>query len=73
MNGQPKLPFYIALFAVVGGLIAYAAFKSDILAPKGRVQDGPGGGAKRFRQEQYLSRSIVSPAKTAISREVCRE
>jgi NitT/TauT family transport system substrate-binding protein len=46
MNGQPKLPFYIALFVVVGGLIAFAAYRSDILAPKGKMHDGPqaGGG-----------------------------
>jgi outer membrane protein OmpA-like peptidoglycan-associated protein/ABC-type nitrate/sulfonate/bicarbonate transport system substrate-binding protein len=44
MNGQPKLPFYIALFVVVGGLIAFAAYRSDILAPKGKMHEGPGNG-----------------------------
>jgi outer membrane protein OmpA-like peptidoglycan-associated protein/ABC-type nitrate/sulfonate/bicarbonate transport system substrate-binding protein len=40
MNGQPKTPFYIALFVVVGGLLAYAAFRSDIFAPKGDIHNG---------------------------------
>jgi ABC-type nitrate/sulfonate/bicarbonate transport system substrate-binding protein len=35
MNGQPKLPFYVVLFLVVGGLLAFAAYRSDIFAPKG--------------------------------------
>jgi len=41
MAGQPKLPFYLALVVVVGGLIWFAVSKSDLLAPKG----GPDGGA----------------------------
>ena len=41
MAGQPKLPFYLALVLVVGGLIWFAVSKSDLLAPKG----GPDGGA----------------------------
>src|SRR5215471_831177 len=43
MNGQPKLPFYIVLFLVIGGLIAFAAYRSDLLAPKGKMHDVPGG------------------------------
>ena len=42
MNGQPKAPFYLALFAVVGGLIAFAVYRSDVFAPKGNVQQPPG-------------------------------
>lgn len=42
MNGQPKTPFYLALFAVVGGLIAFAVYRSDVFAPKGNVQQPPG-------------------------------
>jgi NitT/TauT family transport system substrate-binding protein len=45
MNGQPKLPFYIVLFLVVGGLVAFAVYRSDLLAPKGKMHDGAGGGA----------------------------
>lgn len=45
MNGQPKAPFYVALFLVVAGLLAFAAYRSDILAPKGNIQQPPGGGA----------------------------
>ncbi len=44
MNGQPKTPFYLVLFLVVGGLLAFAAYRSDLFAPKGRVQEGPGPG-----------------------------
>jgi outer membrane protein OmpA-like peptidoglycan-associated protein/ABC-type nitrate/sulfonate/bicarbonate transport system substrate-binding protein len=40
MNGQPKVPFYLALFLVVGGLLAFAAYRSDLLAPKGNVNQG---------------------------------
>ena len=46
MNGQPKTPFYLVLF-VVGGLLAFAAYRSDLFGPKGRVQEGPGPGARR--------------------------
>ena len=35
MAGQPKSPFYLALGVVVIGLIAFAAYRSDIFAPKG--------------------------------------
>jgi NitT/TauT family transport system substrate-binding protein len=42
MNGQPKAPFYVALFLVVAGLITFAIFRSDIFAPKGKQQEGTG-------------------------------
>jgi ABC-type nitrate/sulfonate/bicarbonate transport system substrate-binding protein len=42
MNGQPKTPFYVVLFLVVGGLLAFAAYRSDIFAPEGGAQEGPG-------------------------------
>ncbi len=45
MSGQPKVPFYVALFLVVGGLVAFAVYRSDLLAPKGKMHDGAGGGA----------------------------
>src|SRR4030095_5197488 len=41
MPGQPKAPFYIALFAVVLGLVGFAVYRSDLFAPKGQK---PGGG-----------------------------
>jgi ABC-type nitrate/sulfonate/bicarbonate transport system substrate-binding protein len=44
MNGQPKLPFYVVLFLVVGGLLAFAAYRSDVFAPKGANQAGPNAG-----------------------------
>jgi ABC-type nitrate/sulfonate/bicarbonate transport system substrate-binding protein len=40
MNGQPKLPFYFVLFLVVGGLLAFAAYRSDVFAPKGANKEG---------------------------------
>lgn len=39
MAGQPKPTFYIAVLLVVGGLIAFAASRLDIFAPKGN--EGP--------------------------------
>src|SRR5262245_46995005 len=44
MNGQPKLPFYFVLFLVVGGLLAFAAYRSDIFAPKGADEKGSHAG-----------------------------
>ncbi len=46
MPGQPKAPFYIALFLVVGGLITFAVMKMDVLAPKGGPQGGQGVAGK---------------------------
>lgn len=46
MAGQPKAPFYLALLLVVGGLITFAVWKSDLLAPKGnQVPGAPAGPA----------------------------
>jgi NitT/TauT family transport system substrate-binding protein len=43
--GQPKPAFYVALAAVVLGLIAFAIYRSDIVAPKPVApQEGGGGG-----------------------------
>ena len=42
MNGQPKAPFYIVLLLVVAGLLAFAAFRSDIFAPKAPNHEGTG-------------------------------
>jgi len=43
MPGQPKSPFYLALGALVIGLIVFAVYRSDILAPKGARDVGTGG------------------------------
>ena len=40
MAGQPKVPFYLAVAAVVLGLIGFAIYRADLLAPKGK-QDQP--------------------------------
>ena len=45
MAGQPKLPFYLALVVVVGGLIWFAVSRSDLLAPKGGLDGGAAGDA----------------------------
>jgi NitT/TauT family transport system substrate-binding protein len=42
MNGQPKTPFYVALFLVVAGLLAFAVYRSDIFAPKEKAHDATG-------------------------------
>ena len=39
MAGQPKAAFYVALFLVVGGLLAFAAYRSDIFAPSGEHKE----------------------------------
>ncbi len=49
MAGQPKAPFYLAVFIVVAGLVAFAMYRADIFAPQannnppGQIQL-PGGG-----------------------------
>jgi NitT/TauT family transport system substrate-binding protein len=40
MAGQPKAPFYVVLVLIVGALVAFAAYRSDIFAPSGK-KDGP--------------------------------
>ena len=42
--GQPKPAFYVALAVVVFGLIAFAYYRSDIVAPKPRPAAGGGQG-----------------------------
>ena len=47
--GQPKPAFYVALAVVVLGLIGFAVYRSDVVAPKpGQPQEEgkgqPGGG-----------------------------
>ncbi len=41
--GQPKPTFYVALALVVLGLIAFAVYRSDIVAPKPALPQGGGG------------------------------
>ena len=36
MAGQPKTPFYVVLVIVVLGLVAFAVFRADIIAPQAR-------------------------------------
>lgn len=42
MAGQPKPMFYVAVLVVVGGLVAFAASRMDIFAPKGNQGPQPG-------------------------------
>lgn len=44
MNGKPKAPFYLAVGLVVVGLIGFAIYRSDLLAPKGNGGQAGGGG-----------------------------
>ena len=41
--GQPKPAFYVALALVVLGLIAFAVYRSDVVAPKPALPQGGGG------------------------------
>ena len=36
MAGQPKVPFYLAVAAVVFGLVGFAMYRADVFAPKGK-------------------------------------
>jgi NitT/TauT family transport system substrate-binding protein len=40
MNGKPKPAFYLAVAAVVLGLIGFAIYRSDIFAPKAKPKPG---------------------------------
>ena len=42
MAGQPKPTFYIAVLLVIAGLVAFAASRMDIFAPKGNEGPQPG-------------------------------
>jgi NitT/TauT family transport system substrate-binding protein len=37
MAGQPRASFYVVVAAVVAGLVAFALYRADILAPKGKT------------------------------------
>src|SRR5436309_8322272 len=43
MAGQPKAPFYFAVFVVVAGLVAFAAYRASRPAPKVVNQHGDDG------------------------------
>jgi len=40
MAGQPKTPFFFVLGVVILGLVAFAVYRSDVLAPKGAPEPG---------------------------------
>src|SRR5690349_1668383 len=44
MAGQPKAPFYFAVFLVVAGLVAFAAYRA--MTPKGQANHANANGAK---------------------------
>jgi len=65
MPGQPKAPFYIALLLVIAGLIAFAVYRSDILAPQGKKEGQPvdvsqGGGPAEPGAEAPDSASVTT-------------
>jgi NitT/TauT family transport system substrate-binding protein len=45
MAEQPKPAFYVALAAVVVALVAFAVYRSDLVAPKPKAVEGAGGPA----------------------------
>jgi NitT/TauT family transport system substrate-binding protein len=49
--GQPKPAFYVALAVVVLGLIAFAYYRSDVVAPKPVEPQGGAGGPQAARIE----------------------
>lgn len=38
MAGKPTVPFYLAVFLVIVGLIGFAIYRSDIIAPEGQQE-----------------------------------
>jgi outer membrane protein OmpA-like peptidoglycan-associated protein/ABC-type nitrate/sulfonate/bicarbonate transport system substrate-binding protein len=65
MNGQPKAPFYVALFLVVAGLLGFAVYRSNIFAPpqpKNKVQHG--GGAAPGELDQIAEDKDSAPITT---------
>ena len=50
--GQPKPAFYIALAVVVFGLIAFAYYRSDIVAPKPPPPDEAKGPQAKDRSQR---------------------
>ncbi|MCY2988602.1 MAG: ABC transporter substrate-binding protein, partial [Planctomycetota bacterium] len=59
MAGQPKTPFYAVLTVVIIGLVMFAAWRSDIFAPKARQQQ-----AAKIDPQQ-LGQQAESPDETA--------
>ncbi len=43
MAGSPKPMFYVVLLLIVGGLIGFAVYRSDIFAPEGKENAANGG------------------------------
>ncbi len=59
--GQPKPAFYVALALVVLGLIGFAVYRSDVVAPKPNAQEGgPGPQAKIEPKDLGLEQSAES-------------
>ena len=44
MAGKPKAPFFVAVALVIVGLVVFAVYRADIVAPKG--DQGKGGTTK---------------------------
>ncbi|MGE0821344.1 MAG: phosphate ABC transporter substrate-binding/OmpA family protein [Candidatus Binatia bacterium] len=55
MGGQAKLPFYIALLVVVGGLIYFGLSRTDLLAPTGTQE------SQRTDSEETAIPPLTSP------------
>jgi len=62
--GQPKAAFYVVLALIVGGLIAFAVWRSDLIAPKGGGQAGaPADGAVDKPQVEAADTGSVTTVK----------
>ncbi len=47
MAGKPKPAFFVAVALVILGLLLFALYRADILAPKPKADQGTGGTAGR--------------------------
>lgn len=66
MAGQPKAPFYVALAAVVIGLVVFAVWRSDIFAPKAPSAGGGSGGPLSLPAAQHVEEPAGAGAVTTV-------
>ncbi len=66
MNGKPKAPFFVVLFLVVGGLVAYAAMRGGFLGPKVGPGPHPGGGIIDINMLEQPAEDKDSPSVTTV-------
>ncbi len=69
MAGKPKAPFYIAVFLVVAGLVAFAIYRSDLFAPEARdnsqeIDPGQLAGVKLDEMGQPVEAAVAGDVTT---------